>query len=93
MYICFTLTKCYYKMQLTNITKRRVVRDKVFCKILQDKKLRDILILVTGLRDHSVCAFARRRSQKSVKEVDVYKAILEYTGWTDEDFFETTKTE
>ena len=76
-------------MKKTNIAKRRIVKDKVFRKILEDQNLRDILMVVTGLREPGVKAFAGRRSQKSVKDIDVVEAIKKYTGWNDEEIFET----
>lgn len=73
------------------IMKTRIVKDAVFSKILNDKKLRDILIVTTGLRDSGVCSFARRKSQTKVTNIDIITAIKNYTKWTDDDIFESDK--
>lgn len=70
------------------IVKTHIVKDAVFSKILNDKKLRDILIFTTGLRDSS---FARRKSQTKVTNIDTITAIKDYTKWTDDDIFEADK--
>ena len=76
-------------MQNTNIRKSRVVKDSVFTKILEDQKLRDILMEVTGLREPGVRSIGYRKSQKGIKDEDRLNAIREYTGWTDDEIFET----
>jgi len=58
------------------IMKTRIVKDAVFSKILNDKKLRDIL---------------RRKSQTKVTNIDIITAIKNYTKWTDDDIFESDK--
>ncbi|MEG2079604.1 hypothetical protein [Chryseobacterium sp.] len=73
----------------TNILKTRIVKDNVFSTILKDRNLRDKLILVTGIRDSGVCAFARRKSQKRVKNEDILNVIRKHTGWNDEEIFES----
>ncbi|RNA61458.1 hypothetical protein D1631_05675 [Chryseobacterium nematophagum] len=80
-------------MQKTNIVKTRIVKEEVFRKILEDKKLRDILIIVTGIRDSGVCSFARRRSQNRIKNEDILNAIRKYTGWNDNQIFEKIGSE
>lgn len=75
-------------MNETKIEKTQVVKDTVFLKILQDKDLRDILMEITKIRDSGVCAFARRKSQKRVKNVDILNAIKAHTGWGDNEIFE-----
>lgn len=74
-----------------NIVKTRIVKDAVFLKILKDKKLRDILMATTGLRDAGVCSFARRKSQTKVTNIDIINAIKNYTKWTDDEIFENDK--
>lgn len=75
-------------MEKANITKSLKVKDTVFRKIIEDKNLRDILINITKIRDSSVCAFARRKSQSRVKNIDVLNAIKAHTGWSDNEIFE-----
>ena len=73
---------------MANIVKTRIVKDVVFRKIFEDKKLRDILIITTGMRDSGVCAFARRKSQKRITNIDIITAIKKYTGWSDDEIFQ-----
>lgn len=75
-------------MEDTNIIKTRTVKDAVFLRILEDKKLRDVLSSLTGTRDHNVCTFARRKSQNRIKNIDIIEAIKNHTGWGDAEIFE-----
>ena len=75
-------------MKKTKIEKTLKVRDTVFRKILEDKALRDILMEIENIRDSGVCAFARRKSESRVKNIDVLNAIKAHTGWDDNEIFE-----
>lgn len=75
-------------MKKTKIEKTQIVKDMVFRKILEDRDLRDILMKIAKIRDSGVCAFARRKSQRRVKNVDILNAIKAHTGWGDNEIFE-----
>ncbi len=89
--IIFVTTKYNSNMNHQNakVRKKKIVRDEVFRKILDDHELRDRIMEATGLRDDGVRAFAYRKSQKRIMDINIMNAIKKHTKWTDKEIFTT----
>lgn len=77
------------KLHNTKVVKKKIIRDEVFRKILDDYELLDKLKEATGLRENSVRQIAYRKSHRRLMDVNIMAVVKNHTKWTDKEIFTT----